>query len=141
MTKGQKQAAAVSSRFKDFPLERIYTSTALRAWLTGDEIARVVKKESVELDLLKERKSVYSSVTEYHRLESFESLLKRLDEAKNFFEHLPLKRIAIISHAIFLKSFAAYIALGNSISEEQLLKVSDALVIDHGAISVLNIIM
>lgn len=136
--RGQQQAIAVGARLAHLPLERIYTSMTLRAQLTAREIASAAKQEVVELDFLKERKTVYSSPTEYHHVESFEDLRIRLDKARDFFERLPSKKIAIVSHAIFLKSLIAHILLGGAANEEQLLQIADTLVIDHGSISTLE---
>ncbi len=132
---GLQQAKVLALRFKDILIENIYTSKVLRAQLTAHEIEKVVGIKPVMHEFLKEQKGSFSADMQYNPTEIFDDLKVRLSEAKKFLENLSHKHVVVVSHAIFLKSLAAYIMLGESLTEDLLVKIVDILVVDNATIS------
>jgi len=133
---GRVQALSVAPRFQKLNIEKIYTSNILRARLTGDEISKITGVESVACDFLGERKGSFSDDTTYFYTESFDVLMERMNRAKHFLEdETSAQHIVIVSHTIFLKSFAMYLLLGSALTEEVLYKVESSLVMDNTGVS------
>ncbi len=132
---GSQQASLLGKRFIDIPVEAIYSSKILRAQLTAKEIEKVIGVKSTTLEYLKERKGSYSTDKVFNAHESFEELKSRLEETKKFLENLSQKHVVVVSHAIFIKSMAAYLMLGNQLTEDLLLKMESVLTMNNVAIS------
>lgn len=132
---GLQQAKAVAFRFKEIPIENIYVSKTLRAQLTAKEIGAVTGSDPIVKDFLYERKGSHSNDTQFIHSEIFDVLKERLRETKNFLEKCEEKHVVVVSHAIFLKSLAAYIMLAEALNEELMLKISNTLTIDNTAVS------
>lgn len=135
---GLNQADALSFRFKDIPVDAIYTSKIPRAMLTAAEIEKIANKKPEVMEFLKERSCVYSSPTEFSYSEAFEDLKSRLRKAKEFFEQLPHKHVVAVSHSIFMKAFAAYLMLGEDMTEESLARINNLLLVGNASLSKLT---
>lgn len=129
---GILQTEKLATYFKKLPIEIIYSSKTPRAVLTAENILEI--KPTI-LECVKERKGEYSANAEYHHIESFEDLKVRLQETKIFLENAERKHIVVVSHAIFLRAFAAYILLGDALTELMEMELSKHLHISHGTVS------
>ncbi len=132
---GLKQAVLVAERFKHITVDKIYHSGILRAQITAGEIEKVTGIKSESKDFLKERQGTFSHNGVYKYIEDFESLKNRLTEIKSFLENNESRHIVIISHAILLKSLAAYFILNNLIDENLIKSFDDVLVMDNTGVS------
>ena len=133
---GEIQATSIAPRFKHQKIEQIYTSKILRARLTADEISKVTGTSPVIQDFLGERKGAFSDDSKYSYTESFDALKARMESARELLEaENDIRHIVVISHSIFLRSLAAYLMLGDLLTEELLLRIEDSLVMDNTGIS------
>lgn len=158
---GQKQAESLALRFKDIKVDSIYTSHILRAQLTAQEISKVtgvapnvleyigeIKGSFPEGSLYKTlphdemleavRKIVHYDKWEPHMDETFESFKSRLIKLKNFLENLQVKHVVVVSHARFIKAFASYIMLGDSLTEDLSAQIALKLTVGNTAVSKLE---
>lgn len=133
--KGSQQTKVLAQRFKDIPVGGIYVSKITRAQLTAKEIGRVVGIEPVTKEFLRERTGSFSNDLKFSHSEKFEDLKQRLIETKSFLENVEHKHVVVMSHAIFLKSLAAYLMLEDALTEELLSKIDDVLVVDNSGVS------
>ncbi len=132
---GAKQAKQLAERFKDIPVETLYTSKILRAQLTAEVVETVTKIKPEILEFIGERKCGYSKEIGTTYIETFEDLTKRLIETKNFLEKATTKHIVVVSHALFLKALISYLTLGDLLTEELCLKMTNTITIDNTAVT------
>lgn len=132
---GSAQAKSLASRFKGSAIDAVYTSGILRAQLTAGEIGKVVGVTPTELDFVGERRGSFSTDGKYSHGESFEDLKTRLTETRLFLENLEHQHVVVVSHAIFLKSLAAHIMLGDSLTEASLDGIERSLVAENTGVS------
>ncbi len=132
---GLKQAQSLALRFKHIRVEKMYTSNIFRAQQTAAEIEKVIAIKPEVYEFLKERSGSFSAELHFTSNEAFEKLKKRLDETKHFLENLSHKHVVVVTHAIFQKSLAAYLMLGDSLTEELLHKIEDILVVENAGVS------
>ncbi len=132
---GLKQAHLLAQRFKDIPINNIYTSNTLRAELTAQEIGKIKAVHPIGHDFLREQKGTFTPDLTFTSTEVYEDLIKRLTETQSFLETISDKHIVIVSHAIFLKSLLAKIMLGDLLTEDLLLKITNALSIDNTGVT------
>ncbi len=158
---GQAQAKALSSRFENVKVDVIYSSNILRAELTAKEISSVTGLEPQILPYIKEIKGSFPEGSLYKKLpydemlesirkivhhqlwepsmdESFDSFKSRIIELKNLFENAEYKHIVVVSHARFIKAFATYIMLGDSLTEDLSAQIALKLTVGNTAISKLE---
>lgn len=135
--KGYQQARLVAARFKEIPVESIYTSKIPRARLTADEIGKTLSKTPIIIESLKERKVIYTNAREYIHEETFDDLKIRLTETRHFLEELSPGQVIIVSHALYLRALIAFIAFGELLTEELLQRTTDVLLVGHAAVSVI----
>lgn len=134
---GKTEAHLLAEHFRDMRINAIYTSAILRAQQTGEEVAKVTGVKPEVHTCLKERSGKFDSTSTYIHAEDFSSLKERIIETKELFEKAINKHTVVISHAIFIKAFLAYIMAGEQLTEEILKGIDDALVIDNAGVSVL----
>lgn len=132
---GVVQAERLAKYLSTKSILNIYSSKILRARLTAQEISKTVDKVPIELGFLKERNGTYSSDSIFTPEETFSDMLVRVREAKSFLESLPEGSVAVVSHAIFIKSLLAHIMMPWVESEKMMSEIEDTLVIDHATIS------
>lgn len=158
---GLNQARFLAAKFVDIKIEALYSSNTLRAELTAKEINKVTGLDLEILPYIIEIKGSFPDKFLYSKLphdemlqavrqrvhnpnwepdmdESFESFKARIVELKNFLESLKYKNVIVVSHARFLKAFAAYIMLGESLTEESAAEISLKLTLGNAAISKLE---
>lgn len=132
---GTKQAELLAERFKDIPVEVIYSSKILRAEITAQAIEKVTDTKPTSLEYIKERKCTYSEESGTIYTESFDDLQKRLIETKQFLEQSKYKHIVVVSHALFLKALISSLMLGDHLTEELCLKITNTITIDNTAVT------
>ncbi|MBP6942679.1 MAG: histidine phosphatase family protein [Candidatus Buchananbacteria bacterium] len=132
---GVQQANLLANCFTNIPIETIYSSPTLRAQLTSKVIEQAIGIAPTNLEYLKERKGSYSQDKIFIHSEAFADFKIRLAEFKKLLEHSNQKYTLVVGHAIYLKSFAAYLMIGDSLTEDLLLKIESTLTIDNAAIS------
>lgn len=132
---GSAQAKALAARFKNADIHAVYTSCILRAQLTASEIGQVVGVTPTELDFIRERKGSFSSDKEYSHGEAFDELKVRLNVTRLFLENLEHRHVVVVSHAIFLKSLAAHLMLGDALTEDALNRIEGTLVAENTGVS------
>ena len=133
--RGLKEAITVAKRFKDIRVDAIYHSGVLRAQKTAEEIEKITNVRSEAKEFLKERRGDFSSDGTYKYTEEFNQLKSRLAETCSFLEDLQTKHTIVVSHAIFLKTLAAYLVHGSSLTEELVSNFNDVFTIDNAGIS------
>ncbi len=84
---------------------------------------------------MKERKAHYTSPTEYTYEESFESLCLRIVQTKELLEADPHTNILIVSHALFIRAFAAYLTFEQQLTEALLERFDDRFLVGNGSIT------
>lgn len=132
---GSIQAKSLADRFKNAAIEGIYTSKTLRAQLTARGIGVVTGVQPTEIEFLKERSGSHSTDKQFNHSEQFDDLKTRLSKAKKFLEELDHGHVVVVSHAIFLKSLAAYILLGDLLTKETLDMIENCLVLENTGVS------
>lgn len=158
---GQAQATALSLRFKNIKVDAIYSSNILRAELTAKEISNVTGLEPQILSYIKEIKGSFPEGSLYKKLpydemlesirkivhhplwepimdETYDSFKSRIIELKNLLENVEYKHIVVVSHARFIKAFATYIMLGDSLTEDLSAQIALKLTVGNTAISKLE---
>lgn len=133
--KGAREAQMLADRFRQIPIDAVYTSKVMRAQLTAREIGDAVNRDPVIVESLKERKVVYSDQHEYAHQESFDDLRLRLIETKSFLEDTTEAKIVVVSHALFLRALVGYITFGDLLTEELLHRITETWIIANAAVS------
>jgi broad specificity phosphatase PhoE len=155
---------ALALRLRGAKVEAIYTSSILRAVLTGEEIGKAVSVVPQVLENIGEIKGSYPDGALYknspnishdemlqairaivhhplwepHMDETFESFKARIIDLKNFLENLQHKHVVVVSHARFIKAFASYILLGESLTEELSAQIALKLTVGNTSVSKLE---
>lgn len=140
--RGVEQAKAVARRFATIAIDRIYSSPFPRVHKTAELINKVVKKEIVVSDLLRElkrpsefvgksirdpevlrikqamREHAYDPAWHYSDEENFYELRDRVCEALHMIEQDPHEHILVVSHAVLMKVFALVMVMGEKATHE-----------------------
>jgi len=133
--KGKAQAKLVAKYFAEKNISNIFASSVFRAKQTAQEIAGVCNKETIVLDLLKERSLVHTTSDECVYTEDYSLFSERLLKAREFLQNLPEGDHVVVSHAIFLKTLISSLLLGNMFSEEIAKQIASSLIIDNVSIT------
>lgn len=156
---GKKQTQSIISRFKNVPIDIIVTSSIERARQTALEIKKALGKPLVENSLFKERKGCFEIVWDYRNLsprdlekkmkehsnypewkadfdESFIELSKRIEGARKMIEGLKEQHVLVVTHAMFLKAFIAFLVLEGNVSEGECVLFMKNLKIENSGITV-----
>lgn len=140
--RGLMQARSVARRFTTITIDRIYTSPFPRVHKTAEFINKIVKKEMIILDLLRElkrpseftgkhvrdpevlkikasmREHAYDPRWHYSDEENFYELRDRVREVLRVLEQDPHKRILVVSHAVLMKVFALVMVMGDKATHD-----------------------
>lgn len=136
--KGSQQARDVAQRLRALPIKRLFTSPARRAQATAAEIALVFGLGPTVHQDLDERAVRPTSEKTYEPIETLEAFTRRVASMRLELEKQTDRHIVIVSHAIFLRIFAASLLIGDEASEEQVSHVSKTLLLDHATVSKLT---
>lgn len=128
---GIKQAHRLARKLQSKPLDKIFTSNSLRATETAKILHIKTRIEPIELEYIFERKCAYQNNEEFTYTESFEDLKIRLAKTKIFLEESEFTRVAMVSHAGFIKALSLYLILGELFDEELLKKTESGLILNN----------
>ncbi len=132
---GLKQAISVAKRFEHITVDAIYHSGIIRAQKTAEEIEKITYITSEAKEFLKERRDLFSPDDRYEHTEDFTQFKSRLAETRTFLENLSSRHTVVVSHAVFLKAFVAYLTHNDSLNEDLVRNFNDILVMDNTGVS------
>ncbi|HWA51791.1 MAG TPA: histidine phosphatase family protein [Patescibacteria group bacterium] len=160
---GEQQAGALANQLKSFKIDQIFSSDLERSTQTADIISKKIGVETSILDYICERqqldemygaqresniskKYIEESRHNFNNLdwkfedkeESVREVINRTMELTSFLtKNFQGKRVAIVSHDLFIRCLISRILLGKDYSDTQMARSINTLTIDNTGLSLL----
>lgn len=157
---GMKQAKFVAQRFRNIPVDKIYTSGMKRAIQTGEFIGEVIKKKIVTSDLINEMLGPSEAVGlkfddpkaveifnqldfnmhdknyRYSNETTFEMLKERVFNFMKELENEKLENIVVVAHGYSIRAMIGYVLFGDDFTSYEFQRLTTRLQSQNTGITV-----